>query len=59
MITNTAEAFIAIDGSWGTLSEIAFALKRQKRVVSLGSFESDLPVKRAATPKEAVNLVVK
>ena len=54
LIANTADGFVAIAGSWGTLSEIAFALKRGKPVVSLGSFERDLPVPPAATPEEAV-----
>ncbi len=35
VIANTAECFVAIAGSHGTLSEIAFALKRGKRVVGL------------------------
>lgn len=58
VIANAAEAFIAVGGAWGTLSEIAFALKRGKRVVSLGSWEEGLPVLRATTPEEAVRLVL-
>lgn len=54
LIANTAAGFIAVAGSWGTLSEIAFALKREKPVVSLGSFAEGLPVLRADTPEEAV-----
>jgi uncharacterized protein (TIGR00725 family) len=38
IIANTASAFIAIGGSFGTLSEIAFALKREKPVVALSSW---------------------
>jgi uncharacterized protein (TIGR00725 family) len=54
LIANTAEGFVAVSGSYGTLSEIAFALKRGKPVVSLGSFEQGLPVHPAADPAEAV-----
>jgi len=38
IIANSAAGFIAIGGSFGTLSEIAFALKRNKPVVSVGSW---------------------
>jgi len=54
LIANTAEGFVAIGGSWGTLSEIAFALSRGKPVVSLGSFSAGLPVFTADTPEAAV-----
>ena len=54
LIANTAAGFIAVAGSWGTLSEIAFSLKRGKPVVSLGSFAEGLPVLRADTPEDAV-----
>ena len=54
IVANTAEAFIAIAGSYGTLSEIAFALKRGKRVVSLGSWEVDPAVEPASSPEDAV-----
>jgi hypothetical protein len=54
ILANTAEGFVAVAGSWGTLSEIAFALKRGKPVVSLGSWERDLPVVRCESPEQAV-----
>jgi len=59
ILCNTAEAFVAVGGSYGTLSEIAFALKRGKRVAALGSWQhADLPVLRALTPEEAVALAL-
>jgi uncharacterized protein (TIGR00725 family) len=58
VIANTADAFIAVGGSYGTLSEIAFALKRGKRVVSLGSFEFDKAILRAGSAEEAVALAL-
>jgi uncharacterized protein (TIGR00725 family) len=58
ILANSAEAFVAVGGAYGTLSEIAFALKRGKRVVSLGSWDVDPSVLRARTPEEAVRLVL-
>ena len=58
IIANTAEAFVAVAGGYGTLSEIAFALKRDKRVVALGSWDFDPRVIRAETAEEAVRLVL-
>ena len=60
IITRTAQAVIAIGGSYGTLSEIAFALAFGVPVVGLGTWEmrrdghSPAPIIRAATPEEAV-----
>ncbi len=58
IIANTAEAFIAVAGSYGTLSEIAFALKRGKTVAALGSWEVDPAIHRASTPEEAVRIAL-
>ncbi len=38
VITNTAVGFIAVDGKEGTLSEIAFALKRKKPIVGIETY---------------------
>lgn len=58
ILANSADGFVAVGGSYGTLSEIAFALKRAKRVVSLGSWDVDPAVLRAGTPEEAVRLLL-
>jgi len=58
VLVNTADAFVAVGGALGTLTEIAFALKRGKRVVSLGSWNIDPAMTAAATPEEAVSLVL-
>ncbi len=58
ILANTAEAFVAVGGAHGTLSEIAFALKRGKRVVSLGSWDVDPAIVKAGSPEEAVRLVL-
>ena len=58
ILANSAEVLIAVGGAYGTLSEIAFALKRGKRVVSLGSWAVDPAVVEAETPEEAVRLAL-
>ncbi len=55
VIANTAQGFVAVAGSFGTLSEIAFALKREKPVVGLGTWDLGLPIERAETPEQAVS----
>jgi uncharacterized protein (TIGR00725 family) len=54
-IIRTADALIAVGGSYGTLSEIGFALKMGKRVVGLETWDID-GIIRAATPEAAVRL---
>lgn len=58
VLANAAESFIAIGGAYGTLSEIAFALKRGKRVVSLDSWAVDPRIMKASTPEDAVKLAL-
>nr|HID13516.1 TIGR00725 family protein [Anaerolineae bacterium] len=59
IITRTAQAVVAIGGSYGTLSEIAFALLFGVPVVGLGTWEvrreghPPVPIIYAATPEEA------
>ena len=54
-IIRTADALIAVGGSYGTLSEIGFALKAGKKVVGLRTWDIE-GIVRAATPEEAVRL---
>lgn len=58
ILANTARAFVAVAGGYGTLSEIAFALKRGKPVVSLGSWEVDPRLVPARDAAEAVRRVL-
>ena len=58
VIVRTAQVLIAIRGSYGTLSEIAFALMEGKTVISLGSWEVDKGIIKASSPEEAVSLAV-
>lgn len=60
IVVRTADAVVAVAGEFGTLSEIALALKMGKPVVGLGTWElgkDGAPVDaivRASTPAEAV-----
>jgi uncharacterized protein (TIGR00725 family) len=56
IIVKTADVLIAIDGNFGTLSEVAYSLVFEKTVISLGSWEVDPKVIRAKDPQEAVDL---
>ncbi len=62
VITRTADAVIAVGGEYGTLSEIALALKMGKPVVGLDSWLLDAPhpagqgMIRAGSAREAVDI---
>jgi uncharacterized protein (TIGR00725 family) len=57
LVVRAADALIAVGGEYGTLSEIALALKAGKRVIGLGSWEID-GVEAAPTPRDAVELAL-
>jgi hypothetical protein len=50
LIVRAADALVAIGGAWGTLSEIALALKAGKPVIGLDTWE----LGRAGVPVEGV-----
>jgi uncharacterized protein (TIGR00725 family) len=54
LIVRAAEGLIAIGGEYGTLSEVALALKSGKRVIGLGFPWLVDGVEEAATPQDAV-----
>jgi uncharacterized protein (TIGR00725 family) len=64
LVVRAADAVIAVAGEWGTLSEIALALKMGVPVVGLQTWElskAGAPVEaiaRAETPEEAVRLAL-
>jgi len=64
VVVRTAHAVIAIGGSYGTLSEIGFALKIRRPVVGLNTWElasggfPDGGIRVASSPEEAVELVM-
>ena len=53
LVVRAADALIAISGEWGTLSEIALAMKTGKTVVGLGTWELD-GIARAEGAEDAV-----
>jgi uncharacterized protein (TIGR00725 family) len=53
LVVRAADALVAVGGAYGTLSEIALALKAGKRVIGLGSWDID-GVEAAADPVAAV-----
>ncbi|HEY7454300.1 MAG TPA: TIGR00725 family protein [Thermoleophilaceae bacterium] len=57
LVVRSAEAVIAIGGAYGTLSEIALALRAGKRVVGLDTWDID-GVERADSPEAAVETVL-
>jgi uncharacterized protein (TIGR00725 family) len=57
LVVRAADALIAVGGGYGTLSEIALALKAGKRVVGLGSWEIE-GVEPADGPEAAVEAVL-
>ncbi len=55
LVVMNADAVVAVDGEYGTLSEIAYGFIHGKRVVGLGTWEVR-GVSAATTPEEAVRL---
>ncbi len=64
LIVRAADAVIAVGGEYGTLSEVAFALRIDTPVVGLGTWdlvkdgEEVTPFPRATSPEEAVELAL-
>ena len=56
IVVRSSSAVIAIGGSYGTLSEIAFALKLNIPTIGIKTWEVSPDIKRVTTPKEAVDL---
>ncbi len=57
IIAHTARALVAVEGEYGTLSEIAISLKLGRPVAALGGW-SDIPgIAAVGSPQEAVDLV--
>lgn len=60
LVITAAEVVLAIGGGYGTLSEIAHALRQGKPVVGYGTWAAqnasiqDLPIHRVESPQEAI-----
>jgi uncharacterized protein (TIGR00725 family) len=57
LVVRAADALIAIGGGYGTLSEVALALRAGKRVVGLGTWDVE-GVEPAGSPEAAVATVL-
>ena len=53
LVVRAADAVVAVGGGYGTLSEIALALKLHKPVVGLGTWDVSDAIVPAPTPAEA------
>lgn len=57
IIIRSSQGVIAIDGRYGTLSEIAFCLEFQVPLVGLGTWDIDPSIRQASKAKEAVEWI--
>lgn len=57
-VAASGDVLIAVGGSYGTLAEMAFALRLGRRVVALAGAPDVAGALRAATPAEAVELAL-
>ncbi len=57
LVVMNADAVVAVDGEYGTLSEIAYGKIHGKKVVGLGTWEVK-GILAAATPEEAVRMAL-
>ena len=59
LIVRSAVGLIAIDGKYGTLSEIAYALQVGKPVVGLNTWDISEDILKVDTAREAVEAIIK
>jgi uncharacterized protein (TIGR00725 family) len=58
LVVRAAQVVVAIDGKYGTLSEISFALNEEKLVIGIGTWDIKGIIK-AKTPQEALKHIKK
>lgn len=58
LVVRAADAIIAIDGEYGTLSEIAFAFNDPRPIVGIDTWDIE-GIKKVNTPQEAVSYLKK
>jgi len=58
LVVRSSHALIAVEGGYGTLSEIAIALKLGKPVIGLHTWNVSAKIIEAQTPQEAVRLAL-
>lgn len=64
LVVRSGDGVLAIGGGFGTLSELALALKLGKPVVGVGTWTASIageatPILQATTPEQAVELLLK
>lgn len=59
ILINSADAVIAVGKGFGTLTEIGYALRAGKPIISMGSWEVDPAVCRAESPEAAVDTITR
>ncbi len=59
LIVRAAKGLVAVGGGYGTLSEIALALKTGKPVVGLNTWDISEEIRTAEEPGEALELLLK
>ncbi len=59
IVVRSSDALVAIGGSWGTLSEISFALKLGVPVIGINTWEVSNEIKHATNPEVAVDLALR
>ena len=57
IIIQSSDGVIAVEGKYGTLSEIAFALNLRLPLVGVSTWEIDAPILRATSGKDAVEIL--
>lgn len=58
IVAGSSDAIIAIGGSYGTLSEIAFALRLNIPIIGINTWDVSPDIKNAETPEMAVRLAI-
>lgn len=58
LVVRSSHALIAVEGGYGTLSEIAVALKLGKPIIGLHTWNVSSKIIEAQTPQEAVRLAL-
>jgi uncharacterized protein (TIGR00725 family) len=58
LVVRSSDALIAVEGSYGTLSEIAIGLKLKKPIVGLNTWGISKEIIQAKNAKEAVSIAI-
>jgi len=59
LVVRSSHVLIAIEGGYGTLSELAIALKIEKPVIGLRTWDVSSKILKAASPQEAVSMALR